>query len=147
MWRAGVQIEPSQAVQAQCTALTFRCRPGIWSPVTTASISKGHPAQWMHEQMLSAHVRCAGIVYGLYLTLTTLFIFNVSKDINLLTKKCGLADLNTTGGVLRSYCTSVSPWSPKQPQAHLLALLSPARLYTTDGLVPTATKEFSSSCL
>lgn len=50
---------------------------------------------------------CAGIVYGLYLTLSSWVLFHVATAMTFFTDKCGLADLNTTGGVLRSYCTSV----------------------------------------
>ena len=71
-------------------------------------------------------MRCAGIVYGLYLTLSSWVLFHVATAMTFFTDKCGLADLNTTGGVLRSYCTSVRPSSSQQPQAHPLALLSPA---------------------
>ena len=54
-------------------------------------------------------MRCAGIVYGLYLTLSSWVLFHVATAMTFFTDKCGLADLNTTGGVLRSYCTSVRP--------------------------------------
>ncbi|CAK0787749.1 hypothetical protein CVIRNUC_010971 [Coccomyxa viridis] len=47
-----------------------------------------------------------GIVYGLYLTLSSWVLFHVATAMTFFTDKCGLADLNTTGGVLRSYCTS-----------------------------------------
>ena len=54
-------------------------------------------------------MRCAGIVYGLYLTLSSWVLFHIATAMTFFTDKCGLADLNTTGGVLRSYCTSVRP--------------------------------------
>ena len=67
-------------------------------------------------------MHCAGIVYGLYLTLSSWVLFHVATAMTFFTDKCGLADLNTTGGVLRSYCTSVSPCSPQQPPSPITLL-------------------------
>ncbi len=72
---------------------------------------------------------CAGIVYGLYLTLSSWVLFHVATAMTFFPDKCHLADLNTTPTVLESYCASVStlgnpfathawrPWSQVQQQS------------------------------
>ena len=50
---------------------------------------------------------CAGIVYGLYLTLSSWVLFHVVTGMTFFADKCHLADLNTTGPVLMRYCQSV----------------------------------------
>ena len=76
-------------------------------------------------------------MYGLYLTLSSWVLFHVATAMTFFSDKCGLADLNTTGGVLRSYCTSVSPWSPEQPLAHPLCLAAACKpcILHADGLI------------
>ena len=54
-------------------------------------------------------VPCAGIVYGLYLTLSSWVLFHVATGMTFFADKCHLADLNTTPQVLSAYCQSVSP--------------------------------------
>ena len=49
----------------------------------------------------------AGIVYGLYLTLSSWVLFHVATGMTFFADKCHLADLNTTPQVLMSYCQSV----------------------------------------
>lgn len=49
----------------------------------------------------------AGIVYGLYLTLSSWVLFHVTTGMTFFADKCGLADLNTTGPRLMEYCSSV----------------------------------------
>lgn len=51
---------------------------------------------------------CAGIVYGLYLTLSSWVLFHVATGMTFFADKCHLADLNTTPKVLSAYCQSVS---------------------------------------
>ncbi len=46
----------------------------------------------------------AGIVYGLYLTLSSWVLFYVATHMSFFKDKCNLADLNTTDGVLVPYC-------------------------------------------
>ncbi|KAK9905489.1 hypothetical protein WJX75_000844 [Coccomyxa subellipsoidea] len=45
-----------------------------------------------------------GIVYGLYLTLSSWVLYYVATHMTFFTDKCHLADLNTTDEVLRPYC-------------------------------------------
>ena len=61
------------------------------------------------------HVACTGIVYGLYLTLSSWVLFHVATAMTFFPDKCHLADLNTTPPVLEAYCASVS--TPKSPCA------------------------------
>ena len=60
---------------------------------------------WVPER---GHVACAGIVYGLYLTLSSWVLFHVATAMTFFPDKCHLADLNTTPPVLEAYCASVS---------------------------------------
>ncbi len=46
----------------------------------------------------------AGIVYGLYLTLSSWVLFYVATHMSFFKDNCNLADLNTTNGVLVPYC-------------------------------------------
>ena len=46
----------------------------------------------------------AGIVYGLYLTLSSWVLYYVATHMTFFSDKCNLADLNTTDKVLRPYC-------------------------------------------
>ncbi len=49
---------------------------------------------------------CAGLVYGLYLTLSSWVLFHVATDTTFFTHM-HLADLTTTGDRLRGYCLKV----------------------------------------
>lgn len=47
----------------------------------------------------------AGIVYGLYLTLSSWVLYYVATHMTFFHDKCHMADLNTTDDVLIPYCT------------------------------------------
>lgn len=60
------------------------------------------------QSLMEAYVH-AGIVYGLYLTLSSWVLYYVATHMTFFTDKCHLADLNTTDEVLRPYCQVSSP--------------------------------------
>ncbi len=57
----------------------------------------------------------AGIVYGLYLTLSSWVLFYVATHMTFFADKCHLADLNYTNDVLVPYCTVGTPLSRLHP--------------------------------
>ena len=66
----------------------------------------------------------AGIVYGLYLTLSSWVLFYVATHMTFFHDSCHLEDLNTTPGNLQAYC-SVRPLllSTQPPNMMLKSLL------------------------